>query len=64
MNRKHKLDRIDSRFNPQQEPLCPTKNPNRSTLLPLATPFSLRTPSFHQRHRLTPRTPEGQEPSR
>lgn len=41
---------MSSHSQPKQQPLCPTKNPNRSTLAPLAAPFAMRTPGFHARH--------------
>ncbi|RQW23869.1 hypothetical protein EHS17_13745 [Rhodobacteraceae bacterium CH30] len=40
--------------------ICPTQNPNRTTLTPIAPSFALRTPSF--RHRQTLGSSERDEP--
>jgi hypothetical protein len=46
------LSRQTKPLHSQQHPLCPTKNPHRSTLRPFSDAFTLRTPGFAQRHRL------------
>jgi|GEM_PF-3674729 len=50
---RKKLSRKTTPLHSQQHPLCPTKNPHRSTLHPLGDAFTLRTPGFAQRHRLS-----------
>ncbi|NWK78195.1 hypothetical protein [Aquitalea sp. LB_tupeE] len=46
------MSRQSKPLHSQQHPLCPTKNPHRSTLRPFSDAFTLRTPGFAQRHRL------------
>ncbi|MGL6071302.1 hypothetical protein [Craterilacuibacter sp.] len=40
--------------------VCPTQNPNRTTLSPIAPSFALRSPSFRRRPTLA--APEHNEP--
>ena len=48
---RNKLSRQTKPLQSQQHPLCPTKNPNRSTLRPFSDAFTLRTPGFAQHQR-------------
>jgi hypothetical protein len=50
-HRRNKLSRQSKPLHSQQHPLCPTKNPHRSTLRPFSDAFTLRTPGFAQHHR-------------